>query len=204
LWSAAKGVKALFIALNIAYQEEESRGFLKLNGMALLLTLAAIIFIIVSLGLIAVLPVLLGGLGLPPAGETLVSLARWPLLGILVMFALAMLYRYGPDREQPQWRWVSWGAVIATLLWLLGSILFSFYAANFGEYNETYGALAAVIILLLWLYLSAYVILLGAEFNAETEHQTRHDTTGEKNKPLGGRGAHVADTVGRSPGKDGD
>jgi membrane protein len=183
LWSAAKGVKALFIALNIAYQEEESRGFLKLNGMALLLTLGAIIFIIVSLGLIAALPVLLGNLGLSSGVETLVSLARWPLLAILVMLGFAVLYRYCPDHEQPQWRWVSWGAGIGTGLWLLGSILFSFYISNFGDYNETYGALAAVIILLLWLYLTAYVILLGAEFNAETEHQAEGDSTAGKGKP---------------------
>jgi membrane protein len=177
LWSAAKGTKSLIIALNIAYNEDEKRGFIRLNAVALLLTLAAVLFVIVTLGLIAALPALLGNLGLPSSMEILVSLARWPLLAILVMIGLTVLYRYGPDRDQPSWRWVSWGALTATVLWLIGSALFSLYVANFGEYNETYGALAAVVILLLWLYLTAYVILLGAELNAETEHQTRRDTT---------------------------
>lgn len=195
LWSAAKGTKALIIALNIAYGEEEGRGFIRLNAVALLLTLAAVLSMIVSLGLIAALPALLGNLGLPEPWRSAVSLARWPLLALLVAVGLAVVYRFGPDRDQPQWRWVSWGAVSATVLWLIGSVLFSIYVANFGEYNETYGSLAAVVILLLWLFLTAYVILLGAEFNAETEHQTGRDTTRGGPRPMGERGARVADTV---------
>jgi membrane protein len=197
LWSAAKGTKSLIIALNIAYREDEQRGFIKLNTVALLLTLMAVLFVIVTLGLIAALPALLGSFGLPSSMEILVSLARWPLLAILVMIGLTVLYRYGPDRDQPRWQWVSWGAFTATVLWLIGSAIFSLYVANFGEYNETYGALAAVVILLLWLYLTAYVILLGAELNAETEPQTRHDTMRGESRPLGERGANMADTVGR-------
>jgi membrane protein len=197
LWSTAKGTKSLIIALNIAYGEEEKRGFIKLNAAALLLTLAAVVFIIIALGLIAALPALFGNLGLPPGMERIISLGRWPLLALLVMIALAVLFRFGPDRDQPRWRWVSWGAFAATVLWLIGSALFSFYVANFGEYNETYGALAAVVILLLWLYISAYVILLGAELNAETEHQVGHDTTRGAPGSMGERRARGTDTPGR-------
>jgi membrane protein len=199
LWSAARGMKAMLIALDITYDEEEGRGFFKFNGLALLLTLGAVLFVLLSLGLIAILPALLGNLGLPQTIETALAWLRWPLLGLLVIMGMALLYRFGPDRDQPRWRWVSLGAVLATALWLVVSALFSWYASNFGSYQETYGAMGAVIILLMWFYITAYVVLLGAEINAEMEHQTERDTTRGAERPMGERDAHMADTRGRRP-----
>lgn len=196
LWSATKGVKALIDALNIVYDEDEDRGFVKLNGLAILLTVGAILFGAFTLILIAALPALLGNLGLSESAQNLVSFGRWPLLAIVLMVALAVIYRLGPSREQPQWQWVTLGAVAATLLWLVGSVAFSIYVSNFGSYDETYGSVGAVVILLMWLYLSAYIVLVGAELNAETEHQTTQDTTTGAPERLGKRGAHVADSVG--------
>lgn len=199
LWSAAKGMKAVLLALDITYDEEEKRGFFKFNGLALLLTLGAVLFVILSLGLIAILPALLGQLGLPETAQSLLAGLRWPLLALLVVLALAVLYRFGPDRDQPRWRWVSWGAVLATALWLVVSALFSWYVSNFGNYQETYGAMGAIIILLMWFYITAFVVLLGAEINAEMEHQTERDTTRGAERPMGERDAQMADTRGRKP-----
>ncbi|HNR11828.1 MAG TPA: YihY/virulence factor BrkB family protein [Thermodesulfobacteriota bacterium] len=199
IWSASKGMKALMTALNVVYDEEEKRGFFKLNSAALVLTFVGILFVIISLLLIAVLPALFGTLGLPDVIQRLLSLGRWPLLAAFVMFGLAALYRYAPSRDKPRWEWISWGAVSATLLWIAASVLFSLYAANFGNYNKTYGSVGAIIILLTWFYLTAYIVLLGGELNAEMEHQTVKDTTKGPERPLGERGAHVADTVGETP-----
>jgi membrane protein len=192
-------MKALFTALNIAYDEEEKRGFFSFNALAIVLTLGALVFGIVAIALIAVLPALLGHLGLQAIASVAVSLVRWPLLAVAVMVALAVLYRYGPSRNQPQWTWVSWGAVVATVLWLVTSILFSVYVSNFGSYNETYGSLGAGVVFLMWLYLSAFIVLIGAELNSEMEHQTTRDTTRGAEQPMGQRGAQKADTVGESP-----
>jgi membrane protein len=192
-------MKALFTALNIAYDEEEKRGFITLNALAIVLTLGALVFGIVAFALIAVLPALLGQLGLQAIANVAVSLVRWPLLAVAVMVALAVLYRYGPSRDQPQWTWVSWGAVVATVLWLVTSILFSVYVSNFSSYNETYGSLGAGVVFLMWLYLSALIVLIGAELNSEMEHQTTRDTTRGAEQPMGQRGAQKADTVGESP-----
>ncbi len=199
LWSAAKGMKAMIMALNIVYDEEESRGVIKYNGVALLLTLGAILFFLASILLIVVVPALLATIGFPQALEPWIAFLRWPLLALVVTFALAVLYRYAPARDEPQWRWVSWGSVLATVLWLILSALFSFYVSRFGNFNETYGSVGAIIILLMWLFLTAYVFLIGAEFNAELEHQTSRDSTRGKPRPMGKRGAHMADTTGKKP-----
>jgi membrane protein len=199
LYSAAKGMRALIEGLNVIYDEEEERGFLRLNLVALGLTLAVIVVMIVALGLIVVVPPLLGTLGLGATAEALVAWLRWPLLFVFAMVGLTVLYRYAPSRDEPRWRWVSWGSVIATVLWVLGSMAFSLYVRNFASYNETYGSLGAVVILLMWLWLSAFIVLLGAELNSEMEHQTGEDTTTGPARPLGQRGARMADTVGRSP-----
>jgi membrane protein len=199
LWSASSGVQGLVKGLNLVYDERESRGFLKLRGLSLLLTLGAILMAVVAIALVAVFPAVIGDLGLGQAGELAASIARWVVLALLVLSALAVLYRHAPDRANPRWHWVSGGAVVALVLWLLGSIGFSWYVDNFGKYNQTYGALAAVIILLLWLFLSAFVVLLGAELDAETERQTARDTTTGLERPLGERDAAVADTLGESP-----
>jgi membrane protein len=201
LWSASSGVQGLVKGLNLVYDEQETRGFLKLRGLSLLLTLGAILVTVVALALIAVFPGVVDGLGLGQAGELAASIARWVVLALLVLVALAVVYRFAPDRANPRWRWVSWGAVVALVLWLLGSVGFSWYVDNFGKYNQTYGALAAVIILLLWLFLSSFAVLFGAELDAEIERQTARDTTTGPDRPLGRRDAEVADTVGESPGR---
>ena len=199
LVSAMKGVKALITSMNIAYDEEEQRGFLRLNAVALGLTVAGIVIGVLVLALVAVLPAVLGVVGLQGWTETLISLVRWPVLLGVALLALMALYRYGPSRDRPRWSWVTPGALAGTVIWVLGSALFSIYVSNFGSYNETYGSLGVVVILLLWLWVSAYCVLLGAELNAELEHQTRRDTTAGAPEPLGARGAHVADHVGKSP-----
>lgn len=195
LWGATRGIKGMMSGLNIVYGEDEKRGFVKYNSVALGLTFAAIVFGMVALALVAALPPLLD---LLPAGDTvksLLSALRWPLLAIFMLIGLAVTYRYGPSRDAPRWRWVSWGAVLAAVLWLLGSGLFSLYAARFGNFNETYGSMAAVAVTLLWFQLTSFVVLLGALLDAEMEHQTARDTTKGPEKPMGQRGAKVADSV---------
>jgi len=187
LWSAAKALSAMFAAMNIAYDEEEKRGFMRLSATALLMTLGAILFVIVSLGLIIGVPLVLRSVGIGEIAAALINYSRWPLLAGCCIFFLAVLYRYGPSRRQPQWRWVTPGAIIATLLWLVGSALFSFYVTQFASYNVTYGSLGVVVILMIWFFLSVYSILLGAEINAEMERQTVKDTTTGKPKPSGSR-----------------
>ena len=196
LWSANKGTQSLITALNIVYDEEEKRGFVRLTLVSLALTLGVILFVIVGLAAIAALPALLGNLGLPEDIQRLASWLRWPILGIGFVIGLAIFYRFAPSRDEPRWRWVSWGAVLATVLWLIGSALFSWYVSNFGSYNETYGSIGAVVVLMMWFWLSALIVLLGAELNAEMEHQTERDTTRGHGQPIGERGAYVADTVG--------
>ncbi len=196
LWSATRGMKALMTALNIAYNEKEERSFLKLTGLALLLTLGSIVFGLVSLAAVTALPALLGVFGLPDSLRFAISMGRWPLLALLIILALGVIYRYAPDRSPAKWRWISFGAIFATLLWIIGSIAFSFYVSNFGNYNEIYGSIGAIIILLLWFFLSAYAVLLGAELNAELEHQTKADSTKGEEEPMGQRGADMADTLG--------
>jgi membrane protein len=198
LWSARKGVVALMTATNIAYDEEEERGFFRQLFVSLAFTLGGVVAFVLVVALAVGLPVVLRALGVPSIVETLLSLARWVVLWFLVVLALAVVYRFAPDRDRPEWRWVSWGSAVAATLWLIGSLGFSLYVRNFGSYGETYGALAGVVVLLLWFYLSAYVVILGAEINAEMEHQTERDTTSGEERPLGERGAHVADTIGRS------
>jgi membrane protein len=200
LWSAKKGVSAIMTALNIVYDEEEKRGFVKLNALALLLTLGLLVFIIIALVAIAFVPAALG-VGASGPLATIVNWLRWPIIAVASIFVLDVLYRYGASRENAEWRWVTWGAAAATLLWLGGSALLSWYVSSFGSYNKTYGSVAAIAVLMMWLWLSAYFVLLGAELNAEMEHQTAKDTTTGGDRPQGQRGAYVADTVGESPGR---
>ena len=199
LWSASGGTSSLMSAINIAYDEEESRNFLKLRGTALVLTIGAIIFMLLTLGLVAVVPAVLNALELGTAINVGVEIVRWTLLVVLIIVALGILYRTAPDRDAPQFKWTSVGAVVAAVLFLVASFAFSFYVNNFGSYNKTYGALAGVIVLLLWLYLTAYIILLGAEINAESEKQTKQDTTTGPPLPMGERRAEAADTLADPP-----
>jgi membrane protein len=196
LWSANAGMKALIDALNVVYAEKERRGFVKLNAVSFAFTIAALLFMIIALAAIAVLPVAIGNFGLSGGTEWLVALGKWPVLLVVIALAIALIYRYGPSRAKPQWRWVTWGSAFAAIAWLAVSILFSWYAANFGSYNKTYGSLGAAIGFMTWIWLSSIVILVGAELDAEMEHQTARDTTTGSPKPLGTRGARVADTVG--------
>ncbi|MFP5335903.1 MAG: YihY/virulence factor BrkB family protein [Actinomycetes bacterium] len=194
LWSASGGVGQLITAVNAAYDEDESRGFVRRKALALLLTLGSIVFVVLALGLVAVLPAVLDALGLPPAVAVGVQLLRWVGLVLVVSVALAVLYRLAPDRDAPKLRWVSVGAAIATLLWVVASVGFSLYVSWFGSYGETYGALAGVVVLLLWLWITAFAVLLGAEANAEAEQQTGRDSTRGPEEPRGRRGAVKADS----------
>lgn len=198
LWSASAGIKTIFTALNIVYEEEEQRGFVRFNATALAFTLAAILGAIVGLGVIVGVPALLGRLPLGPLGDWAVRIGSWLAMLVLVMLGLALTYRFGPSRAPASWRWLSPGSMAAAALWLAASAAFSFYAANFASYNETYGTLGGVIILLMWLWISAFVVLLGAELNSELELQTARDTTTGEPEPMGERGAFVADRTERT------
>jgi membrane protein len=196
LWSANAGVKAVFDALNVAYNEKEKRNFFVLNLMSLAFTLGAIVFLVVALSGVVVVPVILKYIGLGGATDWLVWIGRWPALLVVTVLALAVLYRYGPSRDKAKWTWLAPGSILAAIGWMIFSMLFSWYVSSFGNYNETYGSLGAVIGFMTWMWLSVTIILVGAELNAETEHQTVHDTTHGPQAPLGVRGAQMADTVG--------
>ena len=197
LWSASSGMKALITGVNVAYDEVESRKFLKLRGLALALTLGAMVLLGVALFLIVGFPALTNSWPTPLAWTA--GILRWVLLAVLVVAALAVLYRFAPNRDEPRWTWVSWGSAIATVLWILASVGFSIYANSFGNYNKTYGALAGIIILMFWLFLTSFVVLVGAELNTEMELQTAKDTTKGPEQPMGERGGHAADHVAESP-----
>jgi membrane protein len=196
LWSASSGMKALITGVNLAYDETEGRKFVKLRGLSILMTLGAMVLLAVALALIVGFP------AVPDSWPTVLqwtaAIVRFVLLAVLLMAGLAALYRYAPDRDKPKWSWSSPGSVVATLLWVLASVGFSIYVNAFGNYNKTYGALAGIIILMFWLYLTAFVVLVGAELNAEMELQTAKDTTAGPDKPLGDRDAHAADHVAES------
>ena len=204
LFGAMKAMTALITGLNIAYDEEERRGVVKLYLTAFLLTLAGLVGAIVVIGLVAVLPAALRIFGGDETAKLLVNIVRWPLLAALFSFALSVAYRYAASRDKPRWRWVSRGAVGATVLWMLGSAAFSLYLSRFGDYEGTYGSLGAIVAFLMWLFLTSYTVLLGAEFDAEMERQTIRDTTDGPEKPMGRRGAHAADTLGAALGKKSD
>lgn len=194
LWSASSGVGNLVTAINIAYNEKDERGLVKSKALALALTFVVIVFALLTLALVAVVPAVFAGLGLGTAGRVVGEIVRWVLLIVLFLIVLAVLYRVAPDRTAARWSWVGPGAVVATVLWIIGSVVFSLYVNFFGNYNKTYGALAGVVVLMLWMYLSSYVVLLGAEINSEAERQTARDTTVGEARPEGSRGAVSADT----------
>lgn len=196
LWSASGGVNNLVTAINTAYDEDDDRSFVKKRGLALALTLGAIVFLLVVLALVAVVPPLLQTvLGDSPVVQVLLQIVAYALLVVVISVALAVLYRVAPDRDAPKIRWVSVGAVVATVIWLVASIGFSIYVSTFGNYAKTYGVFAGIIVLLLWLWLTSYAILLGAEINAEAEQQTGRDTTRGQEEPMGSRNAVKADSL---------
>jgi membrane protein len=196
LWSASSGVGHLLDAVNRAYDEKETRGFVKLKLISLALTIGAIVFIVIAFAVIALLPSLLAKTGLGTAGRVIIGLLRWVLLLAGMTVGVGVIYRYGPDRDAARWKWVSVGAIVAAVMWVAGSILFSIYTANFGKYNETYGSLGAVVVLLLWLLLTALAVIVGAEINCEVERQTAKDSTEGAPEPMGSRNAFAADTLG--------
>ncbi|MGK7653108.1 YihY/virulence factor BrkB family protein [Roseovarius sp. B08] len=175
LYGATKGMMTLMEGMNIAYTEEETRGFVALYATGVALTLFIIAGLLVSLGAMIVLPNVIGFLGLPDGLETAILWLQWPILAVFAILGLAVLYRFGPSRPPARWRWISPGAVAATALWLIGTVAFSIYTQNFASYNETYGTLGGVIILLTWLWLSAFIVLAGAKLNAEIERQADED-----------------------------
>lgn len=196
--SASSGVAAMMRGINAAYDEQETRGWLRHRLLALGLTVTLSLFVVVSVALITLLPVVLTQLGLGAQARAVLQFSRWPLLGVATMLGLAVLYRYGPDRTPARWPWVAPGSLLATLIWIFASSSFSLYADNFGGFGATYGAIAAGVVLSLWMFLSALAILVGAELNAEVEHQTTVDSTIGLPRPMGKRGAAVADGLGRS------
>jgi membrane protein len=198
LWSASRGMMSLIEGLNVCYDEDEKRGIVMLNLEALALTIIAIAGFIVGIGAAVGIPAVLAfsdadGLGWLP-------MLRWPILAAGVAFGLAVIYRYGPSRENARWRWLTPGAIAGTLLWVAGTALFSWYASSFASYNQTFGTLGGAVVLLMWLWLSAYAVLIGAELNSEIEAQTARDSTTGSPVPMGTRGATKADTLGLPAG----
>jgi membrane protein len=193
LWSANAGTKAVYDGLNVAYHEKEKRGFISLNISSLIFTVCILVFALIALSAIAIVPNFVESLGLGQAGKWAVTIGQWPVLLVLVSIVFACLYRFGPSRDEPKWRWITPGSVFAAIVWLIASLAFSYYAAHFGSYNKTYGTLGAMIGFMTWMWISAIVVFVGGMLNAEIEHQTDKDTTVGTPKPMGARGAYVAD-----------
>ena len=196
VWSANAGVKSIFDALNVAYEEREKRSFIRLNMVSLAFTVGGIVALLLMVGAVVAFPLALDHLGMAPESKLIVALARWPLLFVILLAALAILYRFAPSRDAPRWQWLSVGALAAAILWIAGSSLLSWYLSAFANYNATYGSLGAAIGLMMWMWMSAIVVMFGAELNSEIERQTLRDTTTGPPKPLGTREAVSADTVG--------
>lgn len=200
LWSANSGMKAIMDALNVVYDEREKRSFIKLNAISFAFTVSGIVLIMLAIGAVVVLPVALAHIGSGRVTDTLFRYGRWPILLALVIIGLAVVYRFGPSRREPRWEWLTVGSVVAAVAWLGSSALLSWYLSSFANYNATYGSLGAGIGMMMWMWVSAIVVLFGAQLNSEIEHQTARDTTGEREKPLGARGAVMADSVGKAAG----
>ncbi|MFL5259689.1 MAG: YihY/virulence factor BrkB family protein [Hyphomicrobiales bacterium] len=199
LWSSNSGMKAVIDALNVAYEEDEKRSFIRLNLISLAFTIGGLIALLLALSAVVIFPLVLAAIGLNSWVSTIIWLVRWPILLVFVILGLAVLYRYGPSRREPKWEWVTPGSLFAATAWIGGSLLLSWYLQNFADYNATYGSLGAAIGFMMWLWVSSIVILLGAELNSEIEHQTARDSTrGPVEKPLGARGATMADTIGKA------
>jgi membrane protein len=196
--SANSGIAALFDALNVVYNEREKRSLVRFYATTFVFTLAGIVFVITAIIGVVAIPLFLKLVGLETMTKQLASILRWPFLLVAVGVSLAFIYRYGPSRRDARWRWVSWGSTVAGLMWIAASMLFSWYVATFDSYNRVYGSLGAGIGFMVWLWISAAIVLLGAQLNAETEHQTARDTTAGRPKPLGSRGAMMADHVGKA------
>jgi membrane protein len=196
LWSANSGMAALFDALNVVFKEKERRSLLRFYLTTFLFTLGGVAVLICAVAGVVVLPTMLAPIGLASSSELVISIGRWPLLLALIGIGLSLVYRYGPSRRDAKWRWVTWGSAVAALTWIAASMLFSVYVANFDSYNRTYGTLGAGVGFMVWMWLSIVIVLVGGELNAAMELQTARDTTSGEAKPIGRRGAVVADQVG--------
>lgn len=201
LYSSSKACSAIIDGMNIIHEEEEKRNFFKRNLTSIGLTFIGIVLSVFAIVVVVAIPALLANFEFGDTIEKVVGGVSWLILLSLFSFYLSVIYRFAPCRKKPKWRWVSWGAMIASVFWAIASLMFSWYAAEFGEFNKTYGSLGAIVVLLMWLYISSFVILMGAEINAELEHQTAKDTTIGPPKPMGQRHATMADTVGESVAK---
>jgi membrane protein len=188
LWSGVRGMTGIMTALNIAYGQPEGRGFIRVNTTALLLTVVVTIGGLIALALVAGLPAALSSAGARSPGRWIGLIVEWPLLIVFVMGMMAVIYHYGPDRRKPKWKWASPGVIVAAILWIFGSILFTVYVYHFDSYNKTYGSLGAPLVLLTWMWLSVFVVLFGAEINGEAERQTRRDTTTQAPLPMAKEG----------------
>ncbi|GLQ53106.1 YihY/virulence factor BrkB family protein [Devosia nitrariae] len=198
VWSAGAGFRALFEAMNVAYNESEKRHFLMVNLLALVFTIAGTIAAMVAIATVIVIPTLLSFLPIEGRFDWLVRVSSYAVMLAILIVGVAALYRLGPSREDAKWRWIAPGNVFAVIGVVLTSLIFSWYASNFSDYNATYGSLGALVGFLTWIWLSVTVVIIGAVLNAEVEHQTARDTTTGEEQPLGHRGAYVADTVGRA------
>lgn len=176
LWSALAAIRAVIKGLNIAYQETETRSFLRLMGLAVIFLLGAMVLLSVVLAGIAVAPMVLDAVGLESFTNTLARILRWPILITLVLVAVTAVYRYAPDRRRPQWRWITWGSGAAAVGWFVFSLIFTWYVSNIRNYDQTHGSLGAIVVLMVWMWLSTAIVLLGAELNAEMEQQTTRET----------------------------
>ncbi|MBB3192375.1 membrane protein [Halomonas cerina] len=197
MFIASKGVLWMVIGLNVVYGEEDRRGALQRGWIVAALTLGLILVLLITIVFVAFFPLAIGMLALDTLLVTAIVWLRWPVLLMVMMLVIAVFYRFGPDRRPSRWQWVSVGSVVATLLWLIGSAGLSFYFGSVINLSDIYGSLGAVVMLMLWFWLSAFTVLLGAEFNAEMERQTYRDTTVGTARPLGERDAYAADTLGR-------
>jgi len=196
LFSANKGVITMIEAMNIVYEEEETRGFFKLNLLSLFYTFVMILVNVISIIFIVIAPAVLAFLPLPGFAEALIKYLPWPFLALMIILLLDFTYCYFPNRRRVKWRWITYGSAIASGVWILASSLFSFYVSNFGNFNETYGSVGAVVVLMMWFYISAFIVLLGGTLNAEMEHQTALDSTRGTPKPRGKRDTYMVDDVG--------
>lgn len=201
IWGANSGIKTLFTAMNVAYDEDEKRGFIRFHLTTLLFTFGALAIGVVLIVSVGVVPAILEFAGLGETTEWFLSLIRWPVMLVSCWCGISLIYRYGPSRSRAEWRWILPGSLASTVVWILASMVFSIYLREFADYNATYGSLGAVVGFMMWTWISTIILILGAELNSEAEHQTRKDSTTGPDKPMGERGAVMADTLGKRAGQ---
>ena len=195
MWSGSRGTNALILAIGEAYHEDDDRSFIASAVLSIVLTLGALVFVGVALAAIAVIPAVFNAFRLGPTFETVVNWLRWPILAVFVIAAIAALYKLAPDRDDAQLKWLTPGAILAAVLWMILSVAFSLYVEYFGNYSATFGSLAGAVVMMFWIYYSVMVFVFGAALNGQMELQTRRDTTVGAHEKMGTRGAFVADNT---------